>query len=115
MQTRNPILDDIARVISGAAGAAGGVREEVEGRVRAQFERILADMDLVTRDEFEAVQEMAARAREEQEALQARLAAVEARLAELSNTRADEVADESEETRSVSPPSNEESPQASHD
>ena len=44
MQTRNPFLDDIARVFSGAAGAAGGMREEVEGRIRAQFERILADI-----------------------------------------------------------------------
>lgn len=83
MQTRNPFLDDIARVFSGAAGAAGGMREEVEGRIRAQFERILADMDLVTREEFEAVQAMAARARQEQEALQERVAALEARLVEL--------------------------------
>jgi len=82
MQTRNPLFDDIARVFSGAMGAASGMRNEVEGKVRAQFERILADMDLVTREEFEAVEAMAARARAEQEVLNERIAALEARLAE---------------------------------
>ncbi|WP_322099631.1 accessory factor UbiK family protein [Aquibaculum arenosum] len=80
MQTRNPIFDDFARVFSGAVGAASGVRGEVEARVRAQLERILADMDLVPREEFEAVQAMAAKAREEQEVIADRLAALEARL-----------------------------------
>src|SRR5690625_6952684 len=83
MQTRNPLLDDIARVFAGAAGAAGGVREEVAGRIRAQFERILSDMDLVTREEFEVVQAMAAKARQEQEDLQERVSNLEARLATL--------------------------------
>lgn len=80
MQTRNPIFDDFARVFSGAVGAASGVRGEVEARVRAQLERLLADMDLVPREEFEAVQAMAAKAREEQEVMAERLAALEARL-----------------------------------
>lgn len=81
MQTRNPIFDDIARVFSGAVGAASGMRSEVEARIRAQLERLLADMDLVTREEYEAVEAMAAKAREEQEALAARVAALEAQLA----------------------------------
>jgi len=106
MQTRNPFLDDIARVVSGAAGAAGGVREKVEGRIRAQFERILSDMDVVTRDEFEAVEAMAARAREEQEALQARVAALEARLVEL----ATEQGARSGKTAGTAPAATEEAP-----
>lgn len=81
MQTRNPLFDDLARVFSGAVGAASGVRSEVEARLRAQFERLLADMDLVTREEFEAVEAMAAKARAEQEALAERLAVLETRLA----------------------------------
>lgn len=80
MQTRNPLFDDIARVFSGAVDAASGMRGEVEARVRAQLERLLADMDLVTREEFEAVQAMAAKAREEQEVLAERVAALEAQL-----------------------------------
>lgn len=78
MQVDNRLLDDLARVASGAFGALSGVREEVEGRLKHQFERILADMDLVTREEFEAVKEMAARARMEQETLETRIAALEA-------------------------------------
>lgn len=78
MQVDNRLLDDLARVASGAFGALSGVREEVEGRLKHQFERILADMDLVSREEFEAVKEMAARARMEQETLETRIAALEA-------------------------------------
>lgn len=78
MQVDNRLLDDLARVASGAFGALSGVREEVEGRLKHQFERILAEMDVVSREEFEAVKEMAATARMEQEALEARLAALEA-------------------------------------
>ncbi len=79
MQSQNRFLDDLARVASGALGVAAGMREEVESRLRDQFERVLARMDLVTRDEFEAVKEMAAKARAEQEDLAARLAALEAK------------------------------------
>lgn len=78
MQVNNRLLDDLARVASGAFGALSGVREEVEGRLKHQFERILADMNVVSREEFEAVKEMAAKARMEQEALEARVAALEA-------------------------------------
>jgi len=80
MQTDKRILDDLARVASGALSALTGVREEVEARLRDQFQRILDRMNLVRREEFEAVEAMAAKARAEQERLAERLAALEARL-----------------------------------
>jgi BMFP domain-containing protein YqiC len=83
MQSQSRFFDDIARVASGAVGALSGVRGEVEARLRDQLERVLAGMDLVSREEFEAVKTMAARAREEQELLQHRVERLEARLAEL--------------------------------
>src|SRR5262249_19699227 len=82
MQTENRLLDDLARVATGALGALTGVRSEIEQRLREQFERILGRMDLVTREEFDAVRAMAAKARAEQEALARRLAELEARVAE---------------------------------
>ncbi|WP_322097227.1 accessory factor UbiK family protein [Pelagibius sp. Alg239-R121] len=82
MQTQNRFLDDLARVTSGAMGVAAGVRGEVEARVREQLERVLAQMDLVPREEFEVVKAMAAKARSEQEVLSERLAQLEALLAE---------------------------------
>lgn len=84
MQTRNPLLDDLARLMSGALGAAGGVREEMEARIRERLQRVLSGMDLPTREEFEAVREMASRARTEQEALAARVEALEAAVRRLS-------------------------------
>ena len=87
MQTRNPILDDLARVASGALGVAAGMREEMEQRLRDHFTRILGGMNLPEREEFEAVREMAAKARAEQEALAERIAALEARLAALEGQR----------------------------
>lgn len=83
MQGQNRFFDDIARVAAGAAGAVSGVRGEIESRLRDQLERVLAGMDLVSREEFEAVKAMAARAREEQELLLRRIEALEARLATL--------------------------------
>ena len=77
MQVDNRLLDDLARMASGAAGALSGVRGEVEARLKQQFERILAEMDVVSREEFEAVKAMAAKARIEQEALEKRVAALE--------------------------------------
>jgi BMFP domain-containing protein YqiC len=77
MQSQSRIFDDIARMAAGAAGALMGVRGEVEARVRDQLGRVLAGMDLVSREEFEAVKAMAAKAREEQELLQRRLDALE--------------------------------------
>ena len=78
----NRILDDLAKLMTDAAGAAQGVRREAETMFRAQGERILNTMDVVKREEFEAVREMALRAREENDALLARVAALEARLGE---------------------------------
>lgn len=78
MQPNNPIFDDLARVASGALNALGGVREEAETRLKELFRRLLDDMDLVTREEFEVVRAMAQKAREENEALAKRLAALEA-------------------------------------
>ncbi|AXV15865.1 hypothetical protein CYG48_09230 [Neorhizobium sp. SOG26] len=76
----NRILDDFARLMTDAAGAAQGVRKEVETAFHAQAERFLNNMDVVKREEFEAVREMAARARDENEALKARIEALEAKL-----------------------------------
>jgi BMFP domain-containing protein YqiC len=82
MQSQNRFFDDMARVASGAMGALSGVRGEIESRFRDQLERILAGMDLVSREEFEAVKAMAAKAREEQEVLLQRIAELETRLAQ---------------------------------
>jgi BMFP domain-containing protein YqiC len=76
--TTNRILDDIARLVTDAAGAAQGVRREVEAVARTQIERLLRELDVVSREEFEAVREMALLAREENEKLATRLAALEA-------------------------------------
>ncbi len=78
MQTDNRMLDDLAKVASSAVGVLAGVREEVEARLRQQFERVLDGMELVSRDEFEAVKAMAAEARAENERLAKRLAVLEA-------------------------------------
>jgi len=86
MQSQNRFFDDIARVASGAVGAITGVRDEVEARFRDQLERVLAGMDLVSREELEAVKAMAAKAREEQDSLQRRLLEMEERLAKLEQT-----------------------------
>ncbi len=79
-QTTNRLLDELSRLMNDAAGAAQGVKREIDAVVRHQAERILADLDLVKREEFEAVKEMARLAREENEALKARLASLEAKL-----------------------------------
>jgi BMFP domain-containing protein YqiC len=79
-QTSNRFFDEIARLMNDAAGVAQGVRREVETLFRSQAERWLQDLDLVKREEFEAVKDMARLAREENEALKARVAALEARL-----------------------------------
>jgi len=80
-QTRSRIFDDLAKVMTDAAGLAQGARREVDTLVRSQLERLLAGMDVVTREEFEAVREMAALARTHNERLEARIAALEAKLA----------------------------------
>jgi BMFP domain-containing protein YqiC len=81
MQTDSRIFDDIARVASGALNALGGVKDEIETRVRERIERLAAEMDLVTRDELDAVKAVAAKARAAQEDLEVKLAALEARMA----------------------------------
>jgi BMFP domain-containing protein YqiC len=83
MQTSNRILDDLARVATGAAGTFAGLRQEMEARLRERLESALRDMDLVTREEFEVVQAMAAKARTEQAALSEQVAALQAQLAAL--------------------------------
>lgn len=81
MQLKNPVLDDIARLATGALGAASGIRGEAEALFRERLARILDSMELVNREEFEAVKAMAAKSRREQERLNARVAALEAELA----------------------------------
>jgi BMFP domain-containing protein YqiC len=79
-QTSNRFLDEMARLMNDAAGVASGVRREFDTVLRNQADRVLRELDVVKRDEFEAVKEMARLAREENEALKARIAALEARL-----------------------------------
>ncbi len=80
VQTTNRFFDEVARLMNDAAGVAQGVRREFETLFRTQAERWLRDLDLVKREEFEAVKEMARIAREDGEALKARVAALEAAL-----------------------------------
>ena len=79
-QTQNRIFDDLSKLMTDAAGMASGVRREVEQVFRSQGERWLREMDVVQREEFEAVKAMAVAAREENERLAARIAELEARL-----------------------------------
>jgi BMFP domain-containing protein YqiC len=78
-QTTNRFFDEMARLMNDAAGAAQGVKREFDTMFKNQAERFLNEMDIVKREEFEAVKEMARLAREENEALKARIAALEAR------------------------------------
>ena len=80
-QTRNRIFDDFSKLMTDAAGLAEGARREVETLARSQIERLMSNMDFVSRDEFEAVREMAVRARVENEKLEARITALESKLA----------------------------------
>ena len=82
-QTTNRFLDELAKLLTDAAGAAQGMRREVETLMKGQGERILRDMDVVQREEFEAVKEIAVRARDESERLSARVAELEAEVARL--------------------------------
>ena len=78
-QTTGRFFDELGKLLTDAAGAAEGVRKEVETVVRAQAERVLQDLEVVQRDEFEAVKAMAQKAREENEQLKARIEALEAK------------------------------------
>jgi BMFP domain-containing protein YqiC len=84
----NRILDEFAKLMTDAAGAAQGVRREVETAFKGQAERVLNSMDLVQREEFEAARDMAVKAREENTRLAARIEALEAKLAELTGQAA---------------------------
>ena len=77
--TSSRFFDELAKLMSNAAGAAQGVRKEFDSMVRTQMERAMSGMDIVQREEFEAVRDMAARAREENERLAARLAELESK------------------------------------
>jgi BMFP domain-containing protein YqiC len=81
-QTNNRFLDELSKLLTDAAGAAQGMRREIETLMKTQGERILREMDVVQREEFEAVKEMATKARDENEELKARIAALEAALAQ---------------------------------
>ena len=83
MQTENPLLDGLARFFTDAAGAAQSVRTEIDTFMRQRLERLVADMDFVPCEEFEAVKAMASKARIENERLEARLGALEAKLERL--------------------------------
>ncbi|WP_170504558.1 accessory factor UbiK family protein [Ruegeria arenilitoris] len=80
MQTRNKILDDFSQLMTNAMGVAQGAREEAENAMKSMIDRWLADRDFVTREEFDAVRAMAQKAREENAALESRIAALEAKL-----------------------------------
>jgi|SRR5215472_1440881 len=89
VQTTNRFFDDVARLMNDAAGAAQGVRREFETLFRNQAERILRELDLVRREDFEAVKDMARIAREENEALKARVTALEQALAKTTDRTSD--------------------------
>jgi len=78
-QTTGRFFDELGKLLTDAAGAADGVRKEVEGVVRTQAERVLRDLDVVQREEFDAVKAMAQKAREENELLKERIAALESK------------------------------------
>jgi len=77
MQTQSAFFDELAKIMTEAAGAADGVRREAETVFRGQVQRLVTDMDFVTREEFEVVRDMARAAREENETLKARIEALE--------------------------------------
>jgi BMFP domain-containing protein YqiC len=86
MQTDNRLFDDLARVANGAINTLSGVREEIESRLRERVERWLTEMDMVPREEFEAIKEIAQKARAEQEDLSVKVAALEQQLAAMTGT-----------------------------
>ncbi len=79
MQTRNKIMDDVSQLMTNAMGVAQGAKDEAENAMKSLMDRWLADRDFVTREEFDAVRAMAQKAREENEALKARIEALEAK------------------------------------
>ncbi len=92
MNQSSRIFDEFARLMTEAAGVADGVRREAEGVMRGQLERLMRDMDVVSREEFEAMREMTILAREENDRLAARVAALEEKLANLPENGGDSAA-----------------------
>lgn len=90
MQTTSKLFDDLAKIVTSAAGAAQGAAKEVESLIRTQVERLVGEFDLVPREEFEAVKAVAQAARSDGEALAARVAALEAEVAALRAVRGTE-------------------------
>jgi BMFP domain-containing protein YqiC len=80
MQTDNPILDDLAKLAGAAAGTMHGVKQEIEAAVKARVERLVSELDLVPREEFEVVRDMARLARQDNDVLREKIAELEARL-----------------------------------
>jgi BMFP domain-containing protein YqiC len=87
MQTKSRFMDDLTRVASGAASTIVGIKDEIDAMIRQRVERLAADLDLVTRDEFEAARETAANARAGEEALTKRVSALEKEVAALKKAR----------------------------
>ena len=87
MQTDNRLFDDLAKVANGALHTMSGVRDEIENRIRERVERWLNDMDMVPREEFDAIKAVAQAARSEQEALSAKVEALESRIAALEGAK----------------------------
>jgi BMFP domain-containing protein YqiC len=86
--TSSRFFDELAKLMSNAAGAAQGARREFDSLVRTQIERAMSGMDVVQREEFEAVKQMAAKAREENERLQQRINELESKLGQASGPAA---------------------------
>ncbi len=87
MESRNRLFDDVAKVAGGAAGTLSGIKGEIESRMRQMLDDLVARLDLVTREEFDAISAVAAKAREEQEILTKRLGEIEAELSRMKTDR----------------------------
>ncbi len=87
MQTDNPILDDLAKLAGGAAGTMHGVKREIEAAVKARVERLVSELELVPREEFEVVRDMARLARQENDALREKIEELEARLTKFERSK----------------------------
>lgn len=112
MQTDNRFMDDLARMATGALGALKGARTEVDTLVKARMERLAAQLDLVPREEFEAVRAMALLAREENEALAARIAALEARLGPVAEPEAPAIVPQAPQPPDIDAPAAEAAPES---
>ncbi|WNK00775.1 accessory factor UbiK family protein [Thalassospiraceae bacterium LMO-JJ14] len=103
MQTQNKLFDDLARVANGAVSTLTGMKDEIDAMIRQRLERFMGDADLVTREEFDAVKAMAAKARTENEKLEARIAKLEADLKKAAKPAAKASAKPGAATRAKAP------------